>query len=191
MGSYFGLDSVLLTSGSNFSNNDGGGTDRLCTPQVPNFSDVCLVVGGNIYWWDTYLHWELISRTSWKTRQAPLWCVYIAESIPFHLPVSVVFLSPHVQMCSSFSVSDLGNKHPSSVACFECSCFVCLMRPFRMYELCHVIYSFDQIQIHVVDTQCAVLQSVETQTSFSWWSSGFIHCVVDVFRRFAVSCCLH
>jgi len=43
------MDSVLLTSGSNFSNNDGGGTDRLCTPQVPNFSDVCLVFSEVIF----------------------------------------------------------------------------------------------------------------------------------------------
>ena len=46
--------------------------------------------------------------------------VYVVESIPLQLHVSVVFLSPHVQMCSSFSASGLGNKHSNS-AQFSCA----------------------------------------------------------------------
>jgi len=80
-------------------------------------------------------------------------CIYSRKhSLPAAL--SVVFLSPHVQMCSPFSASDLGHKHSnsaqfSSVACFECSCFVCLMRPCQLYvRLCR----FDHIRIQVVNT---------------------------------------
>jgi hypothetical protein len=47
------------------------------------------------------------------------WMVHIVESIPFQLLVSVVFLSPHIHMSSSFSASDLGNKRSNS-AQFDC-----------------------------------------------------------------------